>query len=192
MTISKEENDSNEVAITYKLGSYQEVLNGEDYVGVALGTEHDVDPMNNSTSFHLINSSEACIVIVLHNHPSMSDFSLSDVQFLLRFESIKMMVVITNMGSITYLVKTQKYDYEKSVDLLNKAISMNNEARNLKGLINNFVQKRRRENIMTVMSLDEIKKLPPLTESELNIINNASPTPSDDCPQISEEELKQF
>ena len=60
---------------------------------------------------------QSCIVIVLHNHPSLSDFSLSDVQFLLRYASVKMMVVVTNLGSISYLVKGKAYVYEKAVTL---------------------------------------------------------------------------
>lgn len=134
LSISKEENDSNEVAITYKLGAYQEVQDGEEYLGVSLGNEHEVDPISNATAYHLVKSSISCVVVVFHNHPSLSDFSLSDVQFLLSYGSVKMMVVVTNLGSITYLVKTGKYDYEKAVTLLNRAISMNNEAKNLKDL----------------------------------------------------------
>ncbi len=80
LRISKNENNSNEVAITYEMNSMKHIQNGEDYIGVA----------------------------VLHNHPSLSDFSLSDVQFLLRYESIKMMIVVTNLGSISYLVKSFK------------------------------------------------------------------------------------
>lgn len=53
-------------------------------------------------------------------------------------------------------------------------------------------RKKRKENIMMVMSFDELKKLPPLTEDDIRIIENARPLPSDDCPELSESELKQF
>lgn len=56
------------------------------------------------------------------------------VQFLLRYASVKMMVVITNLGSITYLVKGKGYAYEKAVALFNEAVNANNEAKDLKGL----------------------------------------------------------
>ena len=42
------------------------------------------------------------------------------------------------------------------------------------------------------MTLDEIKNLPPLTESEKQLIRNARATPSEDCPAMTEEELKEF
>ena len=45
---------------------------------------------------------------------------------------------------------------------------------------------------MTVMSLDEIKKMSPLTEEEKSIIRKANPQPTDDCPEMSADELAQF
>lgn len=134
LQISKNENDSNEVAITYSMDSKERIQKGEEYIGVALGIEHGVDPISNATAYHLVLSAKECIVIVLHNHPSLSDFSLSDVQFLLQYASIKMMVVVTNLGSISYLVKGNGYNYEKAVTLFNQAVRFNNEARNLKSL----------------------------------------------------------
>jgi hypothetical protein len=134
LRISKEENDSNEVAITYALESLSYIQENEEYIGVAIGGEHGVDPLNSTVAYHLIKGRGNCVVIVLHNHPSLSDFSISDVEFLIQHDKIKMMVVVTNLGNITYLVKTDKYDYYKAVELINTAISMNNEAKNLKDL----------------------------------------------------------
>lgn len=136
LKISKEENDSNEVAITYSLDSVKLIEQGERYIGIALGSEHDVDPLSDTTAYHLISSTEECVVIVLHNHPSLSDFSLTDVQFLLRYDNVKMMVVITNLGSISYLVKNKKYNLKKAIILFNESVDKNNEAENLKDLQN--------------------------------------------------------
>ena len=47
-------------------------------------------------------------------------------------------------------------------------------------------------NTMTTMTLDELKKLPPLTEAEQQTIRNAKPTPTEDCPAMTAEELKEF
>ncbi len=136
LKISKEENDSNEVAITYSLDSVKLIEQGERYIGIALGSEHDVDPLSDTTAYHLISSTEECVVIVLHNHPSLSDFSLTDVQFFLRYDNVKMMVVITNLGSISYLVKSKKYNLKKAIILFNESVDKNNEAENLKDLQN--------------------------------------------------------
>ncbi len=134
LKISKDENDSNEVAITYSLDSAKLIKQGERYIGVALGAEHDVDPLSNATAYHLISTSRDCVVIVLHNHPSLSAFSLSDIQFLLKYETVKMMVVVTNLGSMSYLVKNKKYDFGKAITLFNEAVDKNNKANNLKDL----------------------------------------------------------
>ncbi len=134
LKISKEENDSNEVAVTYSLDSVSLIEKGKRYLGIALGTEHYVDPLSDATSYHLIRASRDCVVLVLHNHPSLSAFSLSDIQFLLRYEAVKMMVVVTNLGSVSYLVKNNKYDFEKSVILLNEAVDLSNKAKNIKDL----------------------------------------------------------
>lgn len=134
LRISKEENDSNEVAITYSLNSAKLIEQGEKYIGIALGAEHDVDPLSNTTAYHLISTTEACVVIVLHNHPSLSDFSLSDIQFLLKYETVKMLVVVTNLGAVSYLVKNKRYNFEKAVTLFNEAVDKNNKANNLKDL----------------------------------------------------------
>lgn len=90
--------------------------------------------LSDSTSYHLIRASRDCVVLVLHNHPSLSVFSLSDIQFLLKYETVKLMVVVTNLGSVSYLVKNGKYDFEKAVVLLNEAIDLNNKAKNIKDL----------------------------------------------------------
>ena len=42
------------------------------------------------------------------------------------------------------------------------------------------------------MTLDDFDSMPPLTEEELNIIDKAQPTPSDDRPAMTKEDLKEF
>lgn len=120
LQISKDENNSNEVAVTYSLESAQLIEKGERYLGIALGAEHAVDPLSDSTSYHLIRASRDCVVLVLHNHPSLSAFSLSDIQFLLRYETVKLMVVVTNLGNVSYLVKIVNMILKKQLFCLMK------------------------------------------------------------------------
>lgn len=112
LQISKDKNNSNEVAITYSMDSMELIQKGEEYIGVALGSEHTVDPLSSTTAYHLVASAKDCIVIVLHNHPSLSDFSLSNIQFLFQYTSVKMIVAVTNLGSISYLAKGKKYAFD--------------------------------------------------------------------------------
>ena len=51
---------------------------------------------------------------------------------------------------------------------------------------------RRNENTMTLMNLDDTRNLPPLSSEDWNILNSARPLVSDDCPEMSPEQLKDF
>lgn len=131
LTVSKNDNDSNEVALTYSL-DYRNLINeGKEFMGIALGDEHSVDPCMSTTAYHLITASFECIVIVLHNHPSLSKFSLEDVKFFLSNGTVKMMVVVTNLGSISYLVKKDNYNRKKAIEIYNHAVSVHNEGSSL-------------------------------------------------------------
>lgn len=52
LTLAKEENDSNEVAITYRM-NHDEIAPDEEYIGVSFGKEHEVDPLEDTTSYHI-------------------------------------------------------------------------------------------------------------------------------------------
>lgn len=132
LELSRERNDSNEVAITYSYDP-EMVLSGEELVGVHFGDEHSVDPLADPQTFHLIMKSQKCAVVSLHNHPSLSLVSLMDIRFFLRYHSIKLLVIVTNLGSISYLVKSGKYDYSAAIGFVNDVIAMHNESDNIKG-----------------------------------------------------------
>lgn len=132
LLVAKNENDSNEVALTYSLEYESLISKGQEYIGVVLGDEHSVDPCMNTVSNHLIKSSLDCVVIVLHNHPSLSKFSLEDIQFFLRNATVKMMIVVTNLGSVSYLVKKDNVDMRKAVEIYNSSVSKHNAGESIK------------------------------------------------------------
>lgn len=131
LVVSKNENNSNEVALTYSLDYRNLIAEGKEFMGVALGDEHSVDPCMNTVAYHLITTSIQCVVIVLHNHPSLSKFSLEDVKFFLSNGAVKMMVVVTNLGNISYLVKKENYNRKKAIEIYNRAVSVHNEGSNI-------------------------------------------------------------
>lgn len=45
-----------------------------------------------------------------------------------------MMVVVTNLGSISYLVKNRRYNFGEAIILFNNAVDKNNKAKKLKDL----------------------------------------------------------
>lgn len=132
LELAKEENNSNEVAITYSYDP-ELVLSGEELIGIHFGDEHSVDPLSDPQTFHLIMQSKACAVVSLHNHPSLSLISLVDIRFFLQYYSIKLLVIVSNLGGISYLVKSDKFDFAAAVRLTNEVIAMHNKARDLKG-----------------------------------------------------------
>jgi hypothetical protein len=134
LQISKDENDSNEVAITYSMDNAESTGDASQYFGVDLGDEHSADPMRDSYSYHLICGSTSCVVISLHNHPSISKISLIDVRFFLEHPTIKLLTVVTNMGNIFYLVKGKNFNIDTAIELFNEAVSANNKAVGLESL----------------------------------------------------------
>lgn len=132
LQLSKEENNSNEVAITYSFDTDKTIAQ-EEVVGVQFGDEHSVNPLADALTYHLIMSSKECMVVSMHNHPSLSLVSVTDIRFFLQYGSIKLLVIVTNMESVSYMVKSKRFDYVKAVNLLNKTIIRYNKADDLKG-----------------------------------------------------------
>ncbi|MCM1049987.1 MAG: hypothetical protein NC433_16345 [Clostridiales bacterium] len=116
---SQTENNSNEVAITCTL----DTDNPLERIGISFGNEHEVDICADTASNHLILSAKRCVVVVLHNHPSTQTLSIEDIRFFLHFESVKVMVVVTNQGIVHYLCKDDEYDYLDSVELYKECIA---------------------------------------------------------------------
>lgn len=132
LQLSKDKNDSNEVAITYSFDK-EKALSQEEVIAIQFGDEHSVNPLADALTYHLIMSSKECTVISLHNHPSLSLISVTDIRFFLQYGSIKLLIIITNLGHISYMVKTSSFNYSKAVSLLNQAIQQSNASSNLKG-----------------------------------------------------------
>lgn len=118
LTVSKDINESNEVAITCDLGM-QDPL--ENY-GVALGTEHEVNVLADTLSNHILVSRNSVVVVILHNHPSTQTFSLQDIQFFIEFPTIKIMVVVSNQGTIHYLKRDKDYNVQHAIALFKECV----------------------------------------------------------------------
>lgn len=118
LSISREENDCNEVAITYKLvdDSIEEV---PDF-GYALGDRHSVDIASDVYSNHLLNSVSDVSLVILHNHPSPQTLSYDDLKTFILNYNIKMILVVTNQGKIHYIMKQAKYDFLSARQLMIK------------------------------------------------------------------------
>lgn len=132
LELSREHNDGNETAITYSLDDPDGSLDDSGSVAVSYGTLHDVEPLNNTTAYHLMHTAGGCVIIILHNHPSLSKISLGDISYLLGYAALKMIVAVTNLGSINYIVKKDSYDRIKALKLYRDAVDMYDKAKTLK------------------------------------------------------------
>lgn len=118
LTVSKDENDSNEVAITCDLG----VDDPLEVYGVSFGTEHEVDVRVDTLSNHILVSQKSVAVVVLHNHPSTQTFSIQDIRFFIEFPALEVMAVVSNQGTVHYLRREDSYDLKKASALFNQCV----------------------------------------------------------------------
>ncbi len=118
---ARNENDCNEVVFAYSLDGIELRDKDGEYLAVAFGDEHSVSPESDTDIFHLLRTAKDCVLVLIHNHPNLSKISLQDISYLLKYETIKMIVVVTNMGSINYVVKSGKFDWDKAAEMFEKA-----------------------------------------------------------------------
>lgn len=118
LTVSKDENDSNEVAITCDLG----VDDSLEVYGVSFGSEHEVDIRADTLSNHILVSQKSAAVVILHNHPSTQTFSIQDIRFFIEFSALEVMVVVSNQGAVHYLRREENYELKKTIALFNECV----------------------------------------------------------------------
>jgi len=100
---AKTENNSDEVAFVVDLD------NPESDQGYVKGDEHGVDIDADSTSYHLQRAGMKTAII--HNHPSTQTLSIQDIRLFLHHDPVIYIVVISNQGTVHYLMKDKNYDF---------------------------------------------------------------------------------
>ena len=113
VVLSKEFNDSNEVAITCDIGADMPL----DEYGISYGTEHSVQITSDTLSNHILTSADSVSVVILHNHPLSQTFSLEGIRFFLVYSTVAVISVVSNQGTIHYLYKDKQYDFHKAFAL---------------------------------------------------------------------------
>lgn len=111
LRVARDENDSNEVAITYLLGYNGPQDDYRKYRPMVKGDEHGVNIESDPDSYHLVNTTGSIVLVNLHNHPSGSDISIEDLMYFIKKQSIRMMVILPNDGGLYYIIKDpEKYN----------------------------------------------------------------------------------
>lgn len=116
--LAKKDNDSNEVAITFNLEDNFKIKEGIEKVlekvGICFGTQNETDLFSDTQTMSIINRARSIAVINMHNHPSCSSFSVTDISTFLKESVVKMMIVIGNNGELYYLSKDKNYNHNKA------------------------------------------------------------------------------
>lgn len=105
---SMKNNHSNEVAYILSKNGVSKVY----------GTENTVDFAKSHETDLLLKLSPERSLDVLHNHPKGSTFSMEDIDFFVRTNSVRSLTIVTNQGKVMYLIKTKKVSIQKMVESL--------------------------------------------------------------------------
>lgn len=118
LTVSKEENNCDEIAITYKM--VDDSVDEDPDFGIAYGDGHSVEIESDVYSNHLLQSTEDVVIVILHNHPSPQTLSYDDLSTFILYHNIKMILAVTNQGAIHHIIKHKKYDFEIAKSIMIK------------------------------------------------------------------------
>ncbi|MDO4198911.1 MAG: hypothetical protein Q4D13_07975 [Erysipelotrichaceae bacterium] len=133
---SKEYNDSNET------GCAVDLLN----CCITEMVKGDINTLNlriNPVIDHMYRTAEEQTIVICHNHPGLSYFSLNDIAEFLNCNCIKTMTIVTNAGKVMYISKNESYDRQYAVEkykmMVNKADDIDSGK-----TVRNFLKKNRK------------------------------------------------
>ncbi|HCY8317220.1 TPA: hypothetical protein O1956_000001 [Staphylococcus aureus] len=97
---AKENNDSNEVAYLLKDGKVTKVYGNQNSESFAPGEK----------ATELLFNCKPNTIIMLHNHPGQSGFSLNDIKMFIENKYIRTLIIVTNYSVVKYISKTSLYN----------------------------------------------------------------------------------
>lgn len=103
LKFSKEQNDSNEVAglLDLRTGEKNPFVKGDS---ASVNIEAD------ATSYHWLRTMPEKSIMLMHNHPGQSYFSMNDIRLFLAYDAIGTMSIVTNQGTVWAISKTEKFN----------------------------------------------------------------------------------
>lgn len=103
LRFAQSQNDSNEVACLLD-------LTANERLPFVKGDQTSIDIEKDAASYHWLRSNPPRSVMLCHNHPGQSYFSLQDVAVFLKNDSIGTMSIVTNQGKVWTISKTAHFD----------------------------------------------------------------------------------
>lgn len=106
-------NDSNEAACLIDLTTREklEFVKGDQ---ISVNVEAD------AASYHWLRSKPEKSVMLCHNHPGQSYYSMNDIRFFLIEESVGALSIVTNQGKVWSISKTDKFERDTAISGLAK------------------------------------------------------------------------
>lgn len=114
LRFAQKQNDSNEVACLIDL------ITGEklDFVK---GNQTSVDVKEDAASYHWLRSKPPKSLMLCHNHPGQSYYSMNDIRFFLTEDSVGSLSIVTNQGKVWSISKADKFERSAAVRGLAKS-----------------------------------------------------------------------
>lgn len=113
LRFAQKQNDSNEVACLLD-------LTANEKLPFVKGDQAAIDIEKDAASYHWLRSKSPGSIMLCHNHPGQSYFSLQDVAVFLKNDSIGAMSIVTNQGKVWTISKTSRFDYDAAFAELRK------------------------------------------------------------------------
>ena len=107
LKFAKDHNDSNEVAALLDLST------GERLPFVK-GNQDSVDIEADADSYHWLRTKSERSIMLMHNHPGQSYFSMNDLSLFMHYDSVGIMSITTNQGKVWYIHKTVQFDIDSA------------------------------------------------------------------------------
>lgn len=115
LRFAQTQNNSNEVACLLDLTTGEKL----DFVK---GDQVSVDVEADAASYHWLQSKSPKSLMLCHNHPGQSYFSMNDISVFMYYPQIKSLSIVTNQGKVWYITKLDRFDFDEARRAMENAI----------------------------------------------------------------------
>ena len=115
LQFAQTQNNSNEVACLLDLTTGEKL----DFVK---GDQVSVDVEADAASYHWLQSKSPKSLMLCHNHPGQSYFSMNDISVFMYYPQIKSLSIVTNQGKVWHITKLDRFDFDEARRAMENAI----------------------------------------------------------------------
>lgn len=116
LRFAQTQNNSNEVACLLDLTTGEKL----DFVK---GDQVSVDVEADAASYHWLRTRPPNSVMLCHNHPGQSYFSMNDISVFMHYDAVRTMSIVTNQGKVWTISKTAEFDFAAAKESMSRAIA---------------------------------------------------------------------